>query len=101
MGVTFCHDDATSPSLESLSSAGLAAAGIDVLPKTLVIELDSADGFPKKIEGLAVVDGRTIAIANDNDFGVGSFNKSGGGCTLIDTGRRSTIEIIRLDKPIK
>ena len=92
---------ATSPSLESLSSAGLAAAGIGVLPKTLVIELDSADGFPKKIEGLAVIDGRTIAIANDNDFGVGTFNKSGGGCTLIDTGRRRTIEIIRLDKPIK
>ena len=92
---------ATSPSLESLTPDALVAAGIQVLPKTLVVELDSADGFPKKIEGLAVLDGRTLAIANDNDFGVGTFDKSNGGCTLVDTGRPSTIEVIRLERPIK
>jgi hypothetical protein len=92
---------ATSPTLESLSPAALQAAGIEPLPKQLVAVFDSADGFPQKIEGLAALDGRTLAIANDNDFGVGAFDKSGTGCTLIDTGRRSTLEIIHLDRPIK
>jgi hypothetical protein len=92
----------TTPSLETLADdTALTANGIVRLPKQLVLELDSADGFPKKIEGMAVLDGKTIAIANDNDFGIGSFDMSGGGCQLIDTGNKSTVQIIRLDKPIR
>ena len=68
------------------------------LPKTFVIELSTTAGYPLKIEGLTVVDGKTIAIANDNDFGVGTF--AGTGCTLVDTGRESQIIVIRLDTPL-
>ncbi|MNW62236.1 hypothetical protein D3C74_403540 [compost metagenome] len=35
--------------------------------------------FPyEKIEGLTLVDGNTIAIINDNDFGVGSESAENG-----------------------
>ena len=46
-----------------------------------------------------MLDGKTIAIANDNDFGVGSFSDAS--CLLDDSGRESQIIVIRLDKPLK
>jgi hypothetical protein len=91
---------ATTPTLESLNDAALTQNSVNVLPKELILVLDSAKGYPQKIEGLAIINKRTIAIANDNDFGVGQFNISGTSCTLIDTGNRSTIMEIRLDKPL-
>jgi Esterase-like activity of phytase len=92
---------AQSPSLEQLSAAALDAAGVATLPKHEIMPaLDSTGGlWPAKIEGLTVLDGRTIAIANDNDFGVGTFG--GPECTLQDTGRASAIRVVRLDSPIK
>jgi len=30
---------------------------------------------PQKVEGITVLNGKTVAIANDNDFGVGSFTR--------------------------
>jgi hypothetical protein len=46
-------------------------------PKSLVVDLTKL-GYPfEKFEGLAVVDKNTIAIANDNDFGVGEYDASG------------------------
>ena len=88
------------PSLEALNADGaLELNGITPLPKSFVVTFDSTQGFPQKIEGLTVLDGKTIAIANDNDFGVGSF--SGASCLLDDSGRESQIIVIRLDKPLK
>src|SRR5262245_33484389 len=102
----------TSPSLEKLNADGaLQAEGISSLePKNLIVTLDSTqtiDGItiPQKIEGLTILDGKTIAVANDNDFGVGSFvfddpvNPTT--CTLVDSGRKSRIIVIRMDKPLK
>ena len=94
------------PSLEQLIADGaLELAGITPLPKEFVVTLDSTQGFPQKIEGMTVLDGKTIAIANDNDFGVGSFEitttTSGEQCTLEDSGRESQIIVIRLDKALK
>jgi hypothetical protein len=95
-------DTITSPSLEQLNVDGaLEAAGITPLPKEHVATFDSTKGFPEKIEGLTVLDGRTIVIANDNDFGVGTFSVVGSSCQLNDTGRESQIIIVRLDKPLK
>jgi hypothetical protein len=46
-------------------------------------------------------DGKTIAIANDNDFGVGTFTVDEAGCQLVDSGRESEIIVVRLSKPLK
>ena len=60
---------------------------------------------PQKIEGMTVLDGKTIAIANDNDFKV--QNGSNGppvvdpSCIPSASGIESQIIIVRLDKPIK
>lgn len=97
----------TAASLEAV--ANLEAAGITPLPKEFVLTLDSTvpvNGMPipQKIEGLTVLDGKTIAIANDNDFGVGGtplFFVDGASCLLNDSGRESQIIVIRLDQPLK
>lgn len=90
------------PSLEALNADGaLQADGITPLPKAFVATFDSTQGFPQKIEGMTVLDGKTIAIANDNDFGVGSFTVADGTCLLNDSGRESEIIVIRLDQPLK
>jgi hypothetical protein len=68
-------DPATSRSLEATSD--LAAAGVTVLPKSLLVDLSALDGTPGKIEGVAVVDATTVAIANDNDFDIGDIGADG------------------------
>jgi hypothetical protein len=91
-------DVGTAPSLETFNADGaLEDEGVTPLPKQFVIELSTTAGYPLKIEGLTVIDGKTIAIANDNDFGVGTF--TGADCTLVDTGFESKIIVIRLDAP--
>jgi len=62
-------DPATAPSLEA---ADLEASGVKAVGKTLLADL-ALPGMPTKIEGLAVVDAQTIAVANDNDFDLGSL----------------------------
>jgi hypothetical protein len=90
----------TIPALEGLDETGLAQGGVRTLSKNLVAVLDSADGYPQKIEGMTVLDGKTIAVANDNDFGLGTFTADAS-CTLIDSGIRSTLIVLPLDKPLK
>lgn len=64
-------DPATAPSLEALADP--ASEGVVVLPKTLVVDLAALPGVPGKIEGIAVIDDTTLAIANDNDFDIGTI----------------------------
>jgi hypothetical protein len=100
-------DDPSAAAAQSLEAvADLEAAGILPLPKELVVTLDSTvpihgQAIPRKIEGLTVLDNKTIAIANDNDFGVGTFTVNGASCVLNDTGIESQIIVIRLDEPIQ
>lgn len=99
------------PSLEALNADGeLESNGITSLPKQFVLTLDSTVpvngmAIPQKVEGMTVLDGKTIAIANDNDFGVGAFQIDDQvdppTCTLINSGRESQIIVIRLDKSLK
>lgn len=86
---------ATAPSLESLADP--ATTGVTVLPKRLAVDLEGVAGMPDKIEGIAIVDRRTIAVANDNDFGLGSFNEAG---QLVDSGVESKILQLRLNRPL-
>ncbi|MFN8497461.1 MAG: esterase-like activity of phytase family protein [Anaerolineae bacterium] len=88
-------DPATVPSLEATDD--LAAAGATALPKALVVDLGTLPGVPGKIEGVAVVDGNTIAIANDNDFDIGDFDSNGNNK---GSGSKSKILVVSLSEPL-
>jgi hypothetical protein len=90
------YDDAsTSPSLEELDDP--ASAGAPVLAKKLVVDLGTVAGVPQKIEGVARVDCDTIALINDNDFGMTdgaeAFDAQG---RLVDSGIETTVTYVRL-----
>ena len=86
---------ATSPSLEATND--VATAGIAALPKTLAVDLSQVPGLPEKIEGIAVLDARTIAIANDNDFDIGDFDREGNNH---GAGIKGRLCILRLASPL-
>ncbi|MEV7885695.1 esterase-like activity of phytase family protein [Streptomyces sp. NPDC002817] len=92
-------DDTTSPSLEQLDDP--AASGVPVLAKRLVVDLGTLDGVPGKIEGVARVDRDTLALINDNDFGMtdgtGAFDAQG---RLVDSGVETTVTYVRLPRGI-
>ncbi|MYM85331.1 esterase-like activity of phytase family protein [Duganella sp. FT50W] len=67
--------NATTSDLEKSSMAGAAVNGADwkavtTLKKTLLLDLNAIGWQAEKAEGLTVVDGNTLALANDNDFGM-------------------------------
>ncbi|MFH9863306.1 esterase-like activity of phytase family protein [Streptomyces sp. NPDC017202] len=90
-------DGATSPSLEQLADP--AAAGVPVLSKRLVVDLGAVAGVPGKIEGVALVNRDTLALINDNDFGMtdgaGAFDAQG---RLVDSGIETTVTYVRLPR---
>ncbi|WP_181798277.1 esterase-like activity of phytase family protein [Streptomyces sp. WELS2] len=92
-------DDATSPSLEQLDDP--ASAGVPVLSKRLVVDLGRVAGVPGKIEGIARVDDHTLALVNDNDFGMtdgeGAFDARG---RLVDSGVKTTVVYVRLPEKL-
>ncbi len=84
------NDAATAPTLEE--TADLAAAGVTALSKTLLVDLSTLDGMPGKIEGVAVIDATTVAVANDNDFDIGDIGADG--CNAGE-GKKSQILIVQ------
>jgi hypothetical protein len=78
-GATDVSDPANSPdglvkggkTLEQMSDADLATNGIVPVKKQLLIDLLAFGYTHDKAEGLTVTDGgRTVAVSNDDDFGV-------------------------------
>ncbi|WP_442601838.1 esterase-like activity of phytase family protein [Paenibacillus sp. KN14-4R] len=64
--------------LEQMSVEELKSGSINPPSKRTVVDL-VAFKFPyEKIEGLSLVGGNTIAIVNDNDFGIGSTSSENG-----------------------
>ncbi|NUP16314.1 MAG: esterase-like activity of phytase family protein [Streptomyces sp.] len=92
-------DDTTSPSLEQLDDP--ASSGVPVLAKKLVVDLGTVTGVPGKIEGVARVDHDTLALINDNDFGMtdgaGAFDAQG---RLVDSGVETSVIYVRLPRGI-
>jgi hypothetical protein len=89
-------DDRThSPPLET---ATLSAVSVTPLAKTLLVDLTaSVPDAPKKVEGIAVRDQHTIAVANDNDFGMTDGSEAfGPDGRLRDSGARSRLLVLRL-----
>jgi hypothetical protein len=57
--------------------------------------------MPKKIEGIALVNPVTLAVANDNDFGpVDETTFDAEGNLTNDTGVRSRIIYVKLTRPL-
>jgi Esterase-like activity of phytase len=88
-------DPRHSPPLEQ---AVLGASSITPLAKTMLLDLTAkVPGLPKKIEGIAVRDQHTIAVANDNDFGMTDGKKAlGKDGRLRDSGIPSRLLVLHL-----
>lgn len=92
-------DPATSPSYEQIEAP--SAAGIPVLRKTLVADFTKVTGVPGKVEGVVLLGRDTLALVNDNDFGMTdgpeAFDAQG---RLVDSGIETTVTYVRLSKPL-
>ncbi|MGX2997348.1 esterase-like activity of phytase family protein [Streptomyces sp. JNUCC 64] len=93
-------DVTTSPSYEQTED--LAAAGVDVLAKDLVVDLGKIPGVPGKVEGAALVGRDTLALINDNDFGMSdgpdAFDQNG---RLRDSGLNTRITHVKLPEALR
>jgi hypothetical protein len=85
-------DPKTSPSLEKSAEV---PAGVTALPKTLTVDLAAVPGIPGKVEGIALSTRRTLAVINDNDFGLGTFGPDG---RLVDSGVPTTLRFVPLPR---
>jgi hypothetical protein len=61
-------DEATQPTIEQLSASG--ELDLPVLAKRLVLNTDDHPEVSADLEGMAVLDDRTLLLVNDNDFGI-------------------------------
>jgi hypothetical protein len=89
-------EDFNGQTLEQVGTASnLAAFGINVVEKTLVLDLLEAgwDLTHDKPEGLTIIDDQTIALVNDNDFGISSPAADG---SLAFTGKTTRLYIYEL-----
>ncbi|GAA4963424.1 hypothetical protein HD597_003414 [Nonomuraea thailandensis] len=101
-------DPATTPSLEasalspattpSLKESALSPA-LRLPSKSLVADLPAvAPTLPGKVEGIALLDPRTLVVTNDNDHGLGAFGADG---RLVSSGVPTRIVTIRLPRPLR
>jgi len=83
---------------EQASESDLRAAGINYVKKSMAVDLAKLGFRPDKFEGLALVDPTTIAVVNDNDFGIQSIDKSG---KAVRTGSPPRLVVIRVPEPLQ
>ncbi|MFO1252240.1 MAG: esterase-like activity of phytase family protein [Inhella sp.] len=57
-------------SIDGLTPSAVSWANVVKLKKTVLLDLNQAGWRAEKAEGLAVVDSQTLALINDNDFGL-------------------------------
>ncbi|MFB7834841.1 esterase-like activity of phytase family protein [Streptomyces sp. NPDC056056] len=93
-------DTTASPTLEQLDDEASAAA--PVLAKRLVVDLNTVEGVPGKIEGIAVEGSSTLVLLNDNDFGMTdgpeAFDANG---RLVDSDVETTLVRVRLPQRLR
>jgi hypothetical protein len=69
---------AFNPATSDLEKSSMGAAAVNgadwskvvTLKKTLLLDLNAIGWLAEKAEGLTIVDGNTLALTNDNDFGL-------------------------------
>jgi hypothetical protein len=79
----------TTSDLEKSSMGGAAVNGADwksvvALKKTQLLDLNAIGWLAEKAEGLTIVDGNTLALVNDNDFGLKTKVYNAAGVALDD-----------------
>ena len=84
--------------VEQASESELRAAGISYVKKSMAVDLAKLGFGPDKFEGLALIDSTTIAVVNDNDFGVASIDKSG---KVVRSGSPPRLVVIRVPDPLQ
>lgn len=62
--------DLEKSSMSGSSVNGVSYAAVVTLRKTVLLDLNAAGWIAEKAEGLALVDASTLALVNDNDFGL-------------------------------
>ncbi len=63
---------------------GASWASVVPLKKTLLLDLNAIGWLAEKAEGLALVDGSTLALTNDNDFGMVTRMLTPSGAVIAD-----------------
>jgi hypothetical protein len=92
----------TGGTLEELSSSELAIAGIQVVEKQFIVN-PAEVGYTgvDKLEGLALINSTTLAILNDNDFGLVAATIPGNGTVPLETDPTPVrLGLITLDAPV-
>ncbi|GAB3424858.1 esterase-like activity of phytase family protein [Flindersiella endophytica] len=99
LGSTWDDQD-TAPSLEQLASP--SDGDLTAVRKSPALDLSTIEGVPGKVEGVAMPNPWTIAVASDNDFGMTdgpeAFDENG---RLVDSGVESKLVTIRLPRPLR
>lgn len=57
-------------SIDGVTASSVTWANVVKLKKTVLLDLNAAGWKAEKAEGLAIVDANTLALINDNDFGL-------------------------------
>ena len=82
--------------IDGSTASAISWAQVVPLRKTVLLDLNAAGWLAEKAEGLALVDGQTLALINDNDFGLRSILVDAAGqpvegdptdCTVTTAGR--------------
>ena len=81
--------NAATSDLEKSSMGGVAVNGaswasVVPLKKTMLLDLNAIGWLAEKAEGLALVDGTTLALTNDNDFGMNTKVLTPAGAIVAD-----------------
>jgi hypothetical protein len=84
--------------IEQASETDLKKANIAYVKKTMAVDLAKLGFSPDKFEGLAVIDSTTIAVVNDNDFGVSAIDSRG---NVVKGGAMPRLVVIRVPQPIQ
>ena len=84
--------------VEQATEADLKKAGVEYLKKTMVVDLAKLGFSPDKFEGLAFIDPTTLAVVNDNDFGISAIDSRG---KVVREGQPPRLVIVRVPEPIQ
>lgn len=84
--------------IEAASESDLKRAGVELVKKTMAVDLAKLGFSPDKFEGLAMIDSTTIAVVNDNDFGVSAIDSKG---NVVKSGAMPRLVVVRVPEPLQ